>query len=1111
MKSIYLFVVSISYKRILLLLACFFMILSYINAQSSNQNYILTRTMTDSTGTKYLDKIEYFDGLGRLIQTVEKGITRYKNDLVTFQEYDNMGRESNRWLPTPYPGNGSFADSTTITSAANAYYYNDVPYSHPVYESSPLNRVLEQYGPGKIWQRDSRSVKSEFLFNNNGDRQCSHYYATADKLIKSDNYANCQLYVTKTTDEDGHVVYEFKDKQGQLILNRQINNEQNYDTYYVYDDLGNLRFVLPPMATDRLTGVKNYEETEEALQNYAYIYHYDGRKRCIWKKLPGAEAITMVYDKADHLIFSQDGNQRELNEWSFSIPDVFSRVVITGICSDTTSVRNSVISANFVNGSSNFMNTGYQLSSQINSCTRLLTVNYYDNYDYMSLFPDSIKTNLGYTALSLYASEYKNTSCSAISAKGMLTGSLVFMLEDATKKIMTSMYYDYKGRLAQSKSTNHLGGYEKDYFSYTFMGEIDKHKHGHTGKKNIDEIYKYDYDHAGRLQKTTHSLNGLADVTLNQNNYDEQGQLSTKTQNNVETTTYTYNIRSWLKNISNSSFNQSLFYNDSITGNKYYNGNISAMLWSVKGDTLRGYNFEYDNLNRITKSNYLDNKYNGTYSYDKMGNITSLTRYGLTDTKSSPYSYGIIDDLTLNYDGNQLSSIKDASTSEPSYFGAFNFPSQSCSTLEYTYDANGNLTRDSHKKIAKIQYNLLNLPSALQLTQGHTTEYLYDAAGVKRRVKQITAVPDMFVSMGTIRPVSNDSIKTITQTDYCGNVIYENGALSKILVDGGYITMSGTTPVYHYCIQDHQGNNRVVFNQNGIIEQTNHYYPFGMTFGESVDNSDNRYKYNGKELDRMHGLDLYDYGARHYDAAIGRWGVMDPLAEKYYSVSPYTYCANNPIRFIDPDGRDWFVNNKNGNLLFLKGITEINDEVRKKYNLEDDKYENFGGDSTFGKTVRYQWTSFDGVNLADNVIDNILDYNCVKFDEISSSNFMNSQGYTKAENTLAEEDYIQTKDCSYDGKIDKQDVYSAPKILDNDVTYVRPNELNRMTNVSLTSVKGDWSYIETVSYNIIRPYGQSVLKTSYYKNDRFVNNMNNGAKGANILLDILSMLKGLFK
>ncbi|SHF19808.1 RHS repeat-associated core domain-containing protein [Bacteroides luti] len=154
--------------------------------------------------------------------------------------------------------------------------------------------------------------------------------------------------------------------------------------------------------------------------------------------------------------------------------------------------------------------------------------------------------------------------------------------------------------------------------------------------------------------------------------------------------------------------------------------------------------------------------------------------------------------------------------------------------------------------------------------------------------------------MGSMLPVPTDKVAVTTQTDYCGNVIYENGTLSRILFDDGYIMMSGATPTYHYYIQDHQGNNRVVLNQSGTIEQTNHYYPFGMTFGEGTENSDNRYKYNGKELDRMHGLDLYDYGARMQDGI--RFTTIDPLAEKYYSISPYAYCANNPIRFIDPDG-----------------------------------------------------------------------------------------------------------------------------------------------------------------------------------------------------------------
>lgn len=146
------------------------------------------------------------------------------------------------------------------------------------------------------------------------------------------------------------------------------------------------------------------------------------------------------------------------------------------------------------------------------------------------------------------------------------------------------------------------------------------------------------------------------------------------------------------------------------------------------------------------------------------------------------------------------------------------------------------------------------------------------------------------------------SSATTVLTDYCGNMIYEGGALKQILVDGGYVTLNGTTPVYHYYLQDHLGNNRVVCNASSTVEQVNHYYPFGGLFGESTNGDTQRYKYNGKELDRMHGLDWYDYGARHMDAM--RFTTMDPLAEKYYGLSPYVYCMNNPVMLVDPDGKE---------------------------------------------------------------------------------------------------------------------------------------------------------------------------------------------------------------
>ena len=133
--------------------------------------------------------------------------------------------------------------------------------------------------------------------------------------------------------------------------------------------------------------------------------------------------------------------------------------------------------------------------------------------------------------------------------------------------------------------------------------------------------------------------------------------------------------------------------------------------------------------------------------------------------------------------------------------------------------------------------------------------------------------------MGSIVPPQSTNVALTLKTDYCGSMIYENGQLSKILTDVGYITLANSTPTYHYYLQDHLGNNRVVIDEHGKVEQVNHYYAFGGLMSESTGGGAQPYKYNGKELDRMHGLDWYDYSARHYDAVLGRWMCVDPLAE----------------------------------------------------------------------------------------------------------------------------------------------------------------------------------------------------------------------------------------
>ena len=276
----------------------------------------------------------------------------------------------------------------------------------------------------------------------------------------------------------------------------------------------------------------------------------------------------------------------------------------------------------------------------------------------------------------------------------------------------------------------------------------------------------------------------------------------------------------------------------------------------------------------------------------------------------------MIDDLTFTLDGNWLTRVDDAATSS-AYNDGFEFKDAVKQDNEYTYDKNGNMTKDLNKNITDIQYNCLNSPSKVTFKDGSTITYTYALNGAKLR---------------TVHTIGN----TTTTTDYCGNVIYENGVQKLLLTDAGHVTLSDKK--YHYYLQDHQGNNRVVVDQTGQKEEVNHYYPFGGTFA-SAEKSIQPYKYNGKEIDTKNGLNWYDYGARQYDAAIGRWHAVDPMAEMYYSWSPYVYCVNSPTNYVDPTGcfstkfGAWLYKLFNGGdqILKDKGQDEIGATVNRRF------------------------------------------------------------------------------------------------------------------------------------------------------------------------------------
>ena len=248
--------------------------------------------------------------------------------------------------------------------------------------------------------------------------------------------------------------------------------------------------------------------------------------------------------------------------------------------------------------------------------------------------------------------------------------------------------------------------------------------------------------------------------------------------------------------------------------------------------------------------------------------------------------------------GNQLNRVDDASTAS-AYGGGFEFKDAVKQDNEYAYDANGNLTQDLNKGIEDIQYNCLNLPRLVKFKDQSTITYTYAADGTKLRVEH---------------KIGNST----TRMTYCSNVIYEDGTAKCLLTEEGYVSLDDRE--YHYYLKDHQGNNRVLVNKNGGVEEINHYYPFGGIFAS--EENVQPYKYNGKELDTKKGLNWYDYGARRYDAALGRFTTVDPSSEKYYPTSPYVYCGGNPINRIDPTGADWY-RDEYGNYHWVKAGTNV--------------------------------------------------------------------------------------------------------------------------------------------------------------------------------------------
>jgi len=847
-------------------------------AQSSNENYVQSKTCLNDDCSKRSETITYFDGLGRAKQIVSVKSTPTGQDLVTAVTYDGFGRPVKDILPVPAPTrNSSIHPGIVDESAANTYYGVSNAYSEKQLENSPLDRVLQQAAPGEAWKMSSGKTQ-KFTYDANLGNEVKKFGTTtttgtlnnvstavSSLWVASANsgfYPASTLYKNTVTDEDGNPVTEFKNGQGQTVLIRRNDGSQNVDTYYVYNEYNQLAFVISPKAVKQIE-LGNNVITDEILNELCYRYRYDGRNRLVEKKIPGKDWEFMVYDKQDRLVLSQDGKLRTADNsfltpgWLFTKYDELGRVAYTGFYPSTDSRTRVQDQLNTLTASS--PNTETRITSPVtlsgtnlyyrnlafpSSGITLLTVSYYDTYP--SEAPAVPATVLGQPTMSQTLGSSDDAS-----TKGMATASYVKNIEDNNWTKAYS-YYDSTGRQVAVKTTNHLGGYTNTETELDFAGvpKLSKTYHkrlsGDT-ERVITETFAYDSQN--RLLVHKHKVDNNPEEILAQNTYNDLSQLTNKkvggtlAASPLQSIDYTFNIRGWMtkindpKNLGSKLFGYEIKYNTvegletpnlDYTGLQVkpkYNGNIAEVDWrtaTTTGDNLRRYGYVYDSLNRLQAgfyqkdSNPSAKEYFEKMDYDLNGNITNLQRSADSQQGAAAFN---IDELTYAYannnQSNRLTSVTDSSTDYRGY--------PDVSGIAIPYDVNGNMTSHKDKGILGMAYNFLNLPNRITFDQTYLVRNVFSETTETRNI----TTSYLFRADGTklnkiyMYGVGKNQSEAYKITEYLDGFQYEGqGSSLRIVRTLKFVpTAEGyynfENNKYIYNYEDHLGNVRLSYFNNG--------------------------------------------------------------------------------------------------------------------------------------------------------------------------------------------------------------------------------------------------------------------------------------------------------
>ncbi|PSK93146.1 DUF6443 domain-containing protein [Taibaiella chishuiensis] len=812
-----------------------------------------------ASGYKYRQQRDYFDGLGRPLQTNQRRAHADGFDIIQAYVYDSLGRERYQYLPfanrkDPFSTNGLL--QLNVAANMRSFYEqagsDEPPYSRTDFEASALGRPQKTLSPGRSWVDSGRGVSLLYAHNLNNEVRMWDIDQEIDALPETKRfYDPSTLYVTETTDEDGKKTREYKDRNGQVVLIKsqlvdgkiEPRMHVNYAcTYYVYDKQNRLRYVIPPLAVWTIDNAGSWDVSQ--VPELCYQYDYDEKGRLAQKKIPGKAMEEYVYDERDRLIFSRDGNQKDKNKWAFTIYDGSDRPIVTGLIGFTSprDVLQGLVDDPSVQypapdiwGYIKNYNLNNSYPVQINAAN-ILSYTYYDNYGQLPGFSYDAAQFSGALA-STAQPEIEQPVLSSVT-RGLVTGSKVRVLdgENPTSNsqwLSTVNYYDNKNRLLQVQSQNLNGGLDISSNLYYFQGmpwrtilqhqnpralavpgsdsAIKQHRLVKTFTRNIAAGGGNDL-----VKKLEQQINGGAPFNISGYNYDHLNRVVVK-DTRACMMLNEYNVRGFLNHIVvedrgtptfRTLFEERLSY-DSGFRDKLYNGNIAGITWKGDDGITHAYGYTYDKLDRLTHaehrhwtgSNWGNMEWDYTVSkitYDLNGNLRTMKQRG----GKYPGPAQTIDELSYQYEArtNKLIKVEDGGVN---LSGIPDFRNGANTAQEYDYDLNGNMVSDANKKLA-IEYNDINKPEVMVVDGKGTIYYTYDAMGNLLRKKL-------------------DSSGVSHIYDNIGNFVYKDDVLQYILNEEGRCRpVSGDTLgnatrfVYDYFVKDHLGNVRSTVTSNPI-------------------------------------------------------------------------------------------------------------------------------------------------------------------------------------------------------------------------------------------------------------------------------------------------------